>query len=57
MTDEVDYDRDPELLDDDNEGTGDVRLYDESLTEFGYDPDLFELPEDFEYLDEDDENG
>lgn len=49
---EIDYDKDPELLDDSGEGTGDESAYSQDIPE--YDHSQFELPEDYE--DDGDEN-
>lgn len=47
---ELDYDEDPELVDDDEEGVGDDDSYDGEAAEFiTYDPTFFELPDDFEF--------
>lgn len=50
---EFDYDEDPELYDDDDEGTGDDGAYDGEAVDFiKYDPSQFELDEDFELEDD-----
>lgn len=46
---------DPELLESEEEGTGDASEYNEEDFMFEYDPSQFELPEDYE--EEDDEEG
>jgi len=43
---EIDYDKDPELFDDNCEGTGDESAYEVTLPE--YDHSQFELPDDYE---------
>lgn len=52
MTD-IDYDKDPELLDNNDEGTGDESAYAVELPE--YDHGQFELPEDYEDSGDEDE--
>lgn len=49
---EIDYDVDPELFDDNEEGHGDETAYEVELPD--YDDSQFELPEDYE--DEGDED-
>lgn len=52
-----DITQDPEILDDDTEGVGDESAYDGEAVEWAeYDPAQFELPDDFEYTEDDDDN-
>lgn len=46
---------DPELLDDPEEGVGDNIVYDDEAVDYApFDASQFELPDDYEYSDEDD---
>lgn len=47
--------QDPELLDDNEEGTGDASAY-AGHAEEDYDPEVFELPNDYEYKEGEDDN-
>lgn len=56
MSNKIDYDRDPELLEDQTEGVGDDSAYDGQAVEFiEYDHSQFELPDDYEDAGDEDE--
>lgn len=56
VNEEVDYDQDPELVDNEEEGAGDPSAYDVAETNaVEYDHSQFELPDDYTEEDDDEE--